>query len=405
MKVIEINATYEYGSTGLIVRDIGRLLEQNGDEVRYIYQFGSCDVINGYRAGSHFDWKFHALYTRITGKQAWASKVSTKQLLNYLNHEKPDVVHLHNLHANYINLPMLLKYLAKQNIATVVTLHDCWFLTGKCCHFAATGCERWKIGCGSCPKRKEKPRSLFCDASHLVAKKKAELFHDINKLTIVGCSKWISNIAKESFVFKGCDVTYIYNGVDTTVFAPKDRTECIRKLGITAKYILLGMAGKWLDERNREVFKTVLSKLSQDEVLVLVGCTDQQKQFLNNYHGVIAVGFVNDRELLSEYYNIADVFVNLTFEDTLPTVNMEALSSGTPVITYDSCGSPELVLEGQTGYIVKQADVLSLIKAIVAIKDKKINRVTCGAEAIRHFDKNINYQQYLRLFRQLVEKE
>lgn len=398
MKVIEINATYGYGSTGLIARDIGELLKKNGDEVRYAYQMGDCAPSEGHQIGSPADWKLHALYTRLLGKQGWLSIGATRKLLKYMDQEKPDLVHLHNLHANYINLPMLLKYLAKKNIATVVTLHDCWFLTGKCCHFVSAGCTRWKTGCGHCPKQKESPGSLFFDRSAEVAKVKRELFQNIKNLTVVGCSEWIADIAKESYVFQDCRVEQIYNGVDTDVFAPMNRQECKQKLGISAEYVMLGMANKWLDPKNRKVFETVAANLQGNESLVLVGCTDEQKKIMESYSRVTAVGFIKERKVLAEYYNAADAFVNLTFEDTLPTVNMEAASCGTPVITYDSCGSPELVKEGETGYIIPQLDSKALLNSWYKVREGEIKRSVCRQFGFEMFSKKERYKDYTALF-------
>ena len=402
MKVIEINATYGYGSTGLIVRDIGELLKKNGDEVRYAYQMGNCAPSEGHQIGSPADWKLHALYTRLLGKQGWLSIGATRKLLKYMDQEKPDLVHLHNIHANYINLPMLLKYLAKKNIATVVTLHDCWFLTGKCCHFVSAGCTRWKTGCGHCPKQKESPGSLFFDRSAEVAKEKRELFQNIKNLTVVGCSEWIADIAKESYVFRDCRVEQIYNGVDTDVFAPMNRQECKQKLGISAEFVMLGMANKWLDPKNRGVLETVAENLTENETLVLIGCTDAQRKELDSFSNITAVGFIKERELLAAYYHSADAFVNLTFEDTLPTVNMEAISCGTPVITYDSCGSPELVQEGKTGYIIPQSDSKALLKRWRDVQAGMLQRHICREIGLNMFGKIERYDEYLSLFSRCV---
>lgn len=402
MKVLEINATYGYGSTGLIVKDIGELLKAGGDEVRFAYQKGDCNENEGYQIGSPINWKFNALHARLFGMQAYSGKCATKKLLRYIDSEEPDIVHLHNLHANYINLPLLLNYLAQKDIATVVTLHDCWFFTGKCCHFTSVGCEGWKKNCGNCPKLREKPSSLIFDRTSKALRDKQKLFEKIKNLTVVGCSKWIAELAKESAVFGKSRITHIYNGVDTEVFTPKDITECKKKLGISAEHVILGMANKWLDNRNEQVLKTVISNLDENEVLLLIGCTEPQQELWSNNSKVMAVGFIRDRKLLADYYNAADVFVNLTFEDTLPTVNMESVCCGTPVITYDSCGSPELTLSGRTGYVIPQRDSKALSFAIDRVKRGDISREKCRGLGVLMFDKIKRYQDYVTLFHEII---
>ena len=130
MKVLQINAVYGSGSTGVIVKDIENAITDCGGKAFVAYQRAPFKPVNSYRIGNALDWKMHALYSRVFGKQAYFSKCATKKLLKWIDEVSPDVIHLHNLHSNYINLPMLLKYVAKKNIATVVTLHDCWFFTG-----------------------------------------------------------------------------------------------------------------------------------------------------------------------------------------------------------------------------------------------------------------------------------
>jgi len=401
MKVLEINSVYSKGSTGLIVKDIGELLKKEGYEVRYAYASKKCND-EDYQIGSFIDWKIHALYTRITGKQGWGSKRTTKRFLSYMNSEKPDIVHLHNLHSNYINLPMLLHFLAENNITTVITLHDCWFFTGKCCHFTSVKCNKWKGKCGNCPKLKETPKSLIFDSTTKVIEEKTKLFHEIKNLTVVGCSKWISSLARESCVFHNCNIIQIYNGIDTNIFYPRNQRMCKEKIEVSSNFVILGMANKWLDERNNNLFNECVRALNNDELLILVGCNQRQLKVLKRYNNVKAIPFIYDRNKLAEYYNAADVFVNPTFEDTLPTVNMESICCGTPVITYDSCGSGELILDG-FGKKIQVGDWLAINKAI---KTAKIERHRISCEHSRNFfDSKIVYKKYVELFCNIIKKQ
>lgn len=154
MKVLQINAVYGHRSTGTIVRDIEHACYESGIEC--LVASPDNEVLNarqGYRIGNSFDHKLHALLCRVKGKQAYFSKCATRALLKYMDCEKPDIVHLHNLHSNYIHLNMLLDYLAKRDIITIITLHDCWFYTGGCFYYSQIGCNRWLEKCGNCPKK------------------------------------------------------------------------------------------------------------------------------------------------------------------------------------------------------------------------------------------------------------
>ena len=238
--------------------------------------------------------------------------------------------------------------MAKNNVATVITFHDCWYFTGKCFHYADIACEGFKSGCGNCPKKKAPPQSLVIDASAKVLKDRYKYLSAIKRLFIVGCSDWVCNEARKG-ILKDFNITRIYNGVDIDTFKPYENNVLKEKFG-KAKYIL-GMANKWLQPENKPVLNTVKEMLSEHFKLVLLGCSPKQQKDLQQLDcNIIPIGFIRDRQELAQYYSSADVFVNVTYADTLPTVNMESICCGTPVITFDSCGSPELVLNGCVDY-------------------------------------------------------
>lgn len=400
MKIAQINAVYGYGSTGVIVEDIEKTIKADGSKPYIVYRSTNKDAKNGYKVGNRFDWAFHAAYTRLFGKQGYASKRATKKLLKWFDSVSPDVIHLHNLHSNYINLPLLLKYCAEKNIKTVLTLHDCWFFTGKCFHFIESNCEKWKVGCDKCPRNKSDVKSLFFDRTKKVFNDKKRLFKNIKDLTVVGCSDWISELAKESAVFAEKKVLTIRNGIDLSVFKPID---CAfrNEHGLNGKFVILGMANKWLDKRNEETVGALIKNLPDDCAIVLVGCNDEQKgRALSDK--VIKLGFVRDKGELAKIYSSADVFVNLTLADNLPTVNMESIACGTPVITYNVGGSPELVSEKKTGYIVEKFDVKALTDCINKIKSGVISQAACRKYAEENFDKDKNYNRYLDIYKGLI---
>ena len=399
MKVMQINSTFGCGSTGLIVKDIDSALWDAGMESVVIYHSANSFPKVGYQVGDKITSRLHAAFARIYGAQGYGSILSTILLKRVIEKEKPDVVHLHNLHSNFVNLNMLLTYIAKKNIPTVLTLHDCWFFTGKCFHFLPSNCEKWTEHCGCCPRIKMDIPSLFCDRTEFVFRDKLSHFQKIKNLTVVGCSQWMTELAMRSPIFKGKKFAQIYNGVDQTVFYPRsefERENIKNELGIKGKFVVLGMANKWLIPENQQVFQSVMQNTNW--TICLVGCTESQKKALSAYSNMLPVGFVSNRETLSKYYAMADVFVNLTLVDTLPTVNMEALSCGTPVRTYNSAGSPELVSEKVTGYITKQFDASSILKRIECIQNKNIQRSACSEVARSNYEIKKQYAKYVDMY-------
>lgn len=399
MKVLQINAVYGYKSTGIIVKDIESLLNNNGHTSYVAYQTAVSPSENSYKIGNIPDYKFHAVYSRIFGKQAYASRLATKGLIRYIKSISPDIVHFHNLHSNYINLNMLCDYLAKAKIATVITMHDCWYFTGKCTHYAAVKCDKWQSTCGNCPQNKNEQASLFFDCTNKVLKDKTEHLNKLHKLTLVGCSKWISNEAKKSLI-KNADIHVAYNGVDTSIFTPHEN-DFKEKYNLKNEFVILGMANKWCLEINKAAVQEIIQE-NTDAKIIIVGCTQEQKDNFKQYENVTCIGYVNDRQELADIYASSDVFINLTHADTLPTVNMESICCGTPVITYNCCGSPELV-DSDSGYVVEENDVDSLLLRIKQIKEKPLHFDV--KEKQKKFDKSTCYNKYLDIYNSILKRD
>ena len=400
MRVLQINAVYGYKSTGVIVKDIGDTLVHNGDEAYFAYQTANAPVENGYLVGGKLSWKWHALHARLFGKQAYASKGATKRLIKWIEKIQPDVVHFHNLHSNYIHLNILCDYLAKKNIPVVITMHDCWYFTGKCSHYAAVKCDKWQDACGKCPLNKSEQPSLFFDNTSKVLKDKTKHLLSLKNLTLVGCSEWVANEARKSKL-STANIQVVYNGVDTSIFAPHE-SELKKELDIENDFIILGMADKWHAEQNREIVEKLIAAQDEKTKIIIVGCKEEQTKYFDQFDKVIPLGYITDRNRLSDIYAAADVFVNLTRADTLPTVNMESICCGTPVITFDCCGSPELVNSG-CGYIVHEGDYETLLAKIEAVKQNSLSFNVL--EEQRKFDKNECYKKYLDIYKDISENK
>lgn len=401
MKVLEINAVYGHGSTGVITRDIEQLCESSGIKC-YVASPDSKvrDAKRGFLIGNALDHKLHAVLSRINGKQAYFSRWATRRLLKFIDEIEPDVVHLHNLHSNYIHLNMLLQHLAKKDIRTIVTLHDCWFYTGGCFHYTAAGCMCWLEGCGNCPKKKQDtPAYLWdCSASILVDRKKYLLA--IPRLTLTGVSEWISNEAKRTF-FADTPIVTIRNGVDLDVFKPTP-SDLRKQLGLEDRYIILGPASKWLQPVNKSVLTYFSEHMQPDEVLLLFGATDCSIPLPEN---VRLYGYTKNREELAALYTCADVFVNTTREDSLSLINVEAQACGTPVVTFDETGPKETV-DGGCGYAVQAGDSEQLYDAVRSIRMLDNNELgkQCRDFVTRNFEKETNYQKYISLYNQIANE-
>ena len=399
-KIVFINAVVGEKSTGLIVSDLVALAKKAGFNTLTCAPSKKAD----YKIGNFIDWKAHALLARLLGKQGFYSKIVTHKLIKQLRREKPDIIHLHNLHGNFINIPSLFKYIKKENVKPVITLHDCWFFTGKCFHFIECGCDKWKTICHDCPQKHQGINSIFLDRSKSVFLEKKLLYDNIDNLSVVSCSKWMDKLAKKSPLFRNKTFYQIYNGVDVSVFHPINIYDnSFYKNNIPSNaFIIMCFASKLLHSKNMDIAKTFIERLKTDDFLIVVGCKKEHKEFLNTYPNIIPLPYITDRRIMAEIYNSSNVFVNLTLSDTLPTVNMESICCGTPVITYDSCGSPELIQEGRTGFVVNKFDLENLMNKIECIRNRLLTKGECASIGINTFDKNRQYQKYVDLYREIL---
>ena len=399
MKVMHINAVYGVGSTGVIVEDLHNLSLENGIQSYVSYSTttkSATDIKNGYVIGENLGKKAHALLARIGGKQAYFSHFATRKFIKYIDTVKPDIVHLHNLHSNYIHLNMLLKYLGEKDIETIITLHDCWFYTGGCFHYTAAGCSKWLESCGSCPKKNQDTPALLKDNSKKILADRKKYLGSIKKLKIVGVSQWIKDESLKTFL-SGRDSYHIYNGIDTSFFTPT-LSDFREKHNLQDKFLILAPANKWLSAVNKDTLRHFTDNLPTDCVLVILGCSEGAKAGLPS--NVLPLDYIRDRDELRKVYSACDVFVNCTREESLSLVNVESQACGTPVVTYRNTGAQETV-DNICSFSVESGNYTELLNTALLIKakGKECFSLLCIEWVKNNFDRDQNYKKYIELYK------
>lgn len=397
MKIVQINAVYGYGSTGVIVKDIQSACQKEGMDCVVAYSQSRGAVSNGYHIGNVLSNKWHAILSRISGKQGYFSCFSTWRFLCFLDSYNPDILHLHNLHGCYINLPMLLKYAAKKDIAVVVSLHDCWFYTGGCSHYTRVDCNKWLQECGNCPRRYEEFPALLYDGSAAQLRDRKKLFGKIKNLTAVGVSRWIVDEARKA-VFRNARCEAIHNGVDTDFFHPA-ASDFRKKYHLEGKFVILAPANKWFLDINRATFDYFAARLTDDMRLVFIGNGADESRMTDK---MINIGYVSSREEIRDIYSACDVMANCTREESLSLLNVEVQACGTPVVTYSNTGVKETV-DGKCGFAVENGNPEDMWKAVgrIRTKGKASFSADCKDWAKKEFDKEDNYQNYILLYKSI----
>ena len=397
MKVLQINSVCGVGSTGRIATDLYKVMKENGIESKIAFGIGNAENIpkeDAFKFGNKFDYYVHNAVSRITDRAGFYSKINTLKLLKFIKSYEPDIIHIHTIHGYYVNIEILFNFLKEYKKPVIWTLHDCWSFTGHCAHFDLIGCTKWKTQCYNCPIHREYPKS-FTDNSRHVYKLKKQLFTGVENLTIVTPSQWLADLVKQSFL-KDHTIRIINNGINLDVFKPIENDIKI-KYQCENKYLILGVAFGWGKKKGLDIFIELAKRLDENKYKIMLVGTDEHidKDLPDN---IISIHRTQNQNELAEIYSAADLFVNPTREDTYPTVNMESLACGTPVLTFNTGGSSEII-DKTCGMVVEKDDIDSMYNEIINICENNVFTKEMCLRKSRMFDKNEKYRNYIELYK------
>ena len=392
MRILEIN-TVNFGSTGHIMLQIADLARSEGHEAVccfYARRNKPADA-NTIYIGNKITHNLHKKFSKYTGYNGCLSIISTWNFLRKVKKFGPDIIHLHNLHDRFINVPMLFKFIKKNNIKVVWTLHDCWSFTGKCVYFTLAGCDKWRTGCCDCPQIHAYPASNV-DRTKKMWELKKKWFTGVKDMTIVTPSVWLSDLVKESYL-KDYPVKVINNGIDLGVFKPTE-SDFRAKHDLDGKFIILGLASVWEKRKGIDVFIELAKRLDDRFKIVLVGTNDEDDKILPD--NIISIHRTSNQKELAEIYSSADLYFNPTREENYPTVNMESIACGTPVMTFKTGGSPEIP-DDKTGVVVED-DIDAVEQKIISIYETGPFKLSDLEERAKTFSADDKFAEYLWLF-------
>lgn len=401
-KLLIVGSSLNYGSPGKITENLGRLAHGNGWEVFQAHglRYSNPSELITHPVSSFIGEKIHAIYSFLFDGHGLASIRGTKTLIKWIEEICPDVIHLHNLHGYYLNYNILFSYLATLDTPIIWTLHDFWPITGHCVHFDNIGCDKWKTECSNCPQRGTYPKSLFLDKSKRNFNLKKKAFTSVKNMTIVPVSKWVGRIVAESFLGK-YPIHPIYNGIDTEIFNIT-RSDLRKHLGLEDKFVLVGVAAPWYPLKGMNDYFELSKHLSSDFQIVMIGLTPKQIKTLPKE--IIGVEKTRSQKELAAYYSMADVVLNLSYQETFGMTTVEGLACGTPGIVYNKTASPELITPN-TGRVVEAGFMNELVNAILDIKNRgklSFSKV-CRERALTFFNKDKQFNEYIKLYNKVIK--
>lgn len=400
--LLQVNTVGNCGSTGKIVESIGVAAQNLGWNV--ISAFGRKERISRLKKAKlacNAEIFANVAWTRFFDSDSPFSKLATRRLISLIKAEKPDIIHLHNLHGYYLNCHDLFEFLLKIDTQIVWTLHDCWSFTGHCAHF--DDCKKWQTLCHNCPKKHDYPKSLLFDNSKNNFLCKKRFAQKAKNLTMVPVSHWLDNLLKKS-IFSNRESVVIHNGINTKIFAPQTDFKDIKdKFSLPDKKIVLGVANVWSQSKGYNDFIKLTQRLN-DAQIVLVGVNKSQKSELAK-HNIIGIERTENQAELAKLYSLADVFANPTYLEALGMVNREAISCATPVVSYNTGGCPESI-NAKTGIIVEKGNIKALANAISEMlkNGKSQYAEACRKKALAEFDEKDRFLDYIKLYETLLGK-
>ncbi|UOW67240.1 glycosyltransferase [Paraclostridium bifermentans] len=401
IKIVAINSV-NYGSTGNTMFDIAKYCRENNFEY-YTYSGSSpkYEKKDHILFGNKYERYINTKITLFTGYDCAALSSGTNKLISDLKLIRPDIIHLHNLHGSYINYVKLFKYIKDSNIKVVWTLHDCWSFTGKCPHFTAIECYKWKDKCFDCKQLDIYPRSMV-DLTSTMYKVKKDTFANLDNISIVVVSNWLKKICKESFLNKH-NTYVIENGINLDKFKASNNTALKEKYNIKDKFIILGVASPWTERKGINDFIKLSQILDSNYYkIVLIGMSKEQIREFSKYN-ILGLEKTDSVEELIEWYSLSDVLFNPSIEETFGLVTVEAMACGTPVIVYNSTASPELI-ENTLGYCIEPHDICRVKEAIHEIKSKgkKYYSYDMVSKVNKYYSKQKQLEKYKQLYENLM---
>ena len=403
-KLLHVNVVANTGSTGRLAESLISHAADAGWDTYFAYGRAITQTrATPIRIGSRFDNYKNALLARVFDNEGFNAKSATKKFVEEIKKVSPDIIHLHNLHGYYINLEILFAYLRESEIPVVWTLHDCWTFTGHCAYYDLADCAKWRTQCSNCPQYKDYPASFSRDNSRNNFLRKKRLFNSLENLTLAPVSYWLENDLRNSFL-QNQKIRMIHNGLDVSKFKQISDVAAVRqKYGITKPKVMLGVSNVWHDAKGLGDFCKLSKMIPDDCQIVLVGVNDEVRKILPPQ--IVVISRTESVEELAKLYSLADVFVNPTYQEAFGMVNIEALSCGTPVATYNSGGSPETV-DPNTGIVVEKGNLNALMNAAISMASKKNAELSeaCRMRAETFFSTEVYCKNYMELYNSLIDK-
>lgn len=408
MKILQVNCVYQKGSTGKIVYDIHQYLLKNSFESIVCYGRGEkVSDSNIYKFCYEFESKLYHLFNLFGWMMYAVCPIATKQLVNIIMDEKPDVVHLHCINSYCVNIYKLLKFLSESNIKTVVTHHAEFYYTGNCGHSYTCTKFQQETGCHNCMILKEATGNNVIDNTHKAWELMRRAFSSfkIENLLFTAVSPWSLKRMEMSPICNSFRCKVVKNGIDTTLFHPSTNEEldyvknCINS---NRKKLILHVTASFSTKKNNPkggyYIKLLAEMMPQYQFVVI---SSHIGEVTNLPPNVFLWGSIKEQRHLAALYTLADVTVITSRRETFSMVVAESLCCGTPVVGF-MAGGPESIAIDDFSRFVEYANVNKLLDAIELFLNREWNATLISEKAKSIYSKDIMASNYIKLYSDLL---
>lgn len=391
--------TCDWGSTGKIAQGLLSYLLNHGEEAIFCYGRGSVPSNNNYyRICNKVELGFNYLKSKFSGKQNDALSNSTERLISRLRSSKVKHIFIINLHGYYINETVLFDYLIKDQINVVYIMADESAFLGNCEY--RNECKKYLDGCKGCKKVNTIARHLSPTVSERSFQLKAAAYEKMTNITFVG-PQYVINSAVTSPLLYGKTTAVVDEAIDVSVNVPKDSSRLRSELGIDDQKIVIGCVAPFSFKRKGVRFLIEAAKrLEHNDRFVFVQVGYDSKDTSELPRNYIPIGYVNNQDLLTEYYSLADLFVFPSLLDTMPNACLEALACGSPLLCFNISGMPYIADESVMT-LVEAENVDQMVEVILQTKKKTSDVINvCRNYALNRYDNQKYFAKLVEIMNQ-----
>ena len=397
MKIVIINTSERTGGAAVAAGRLGKALEQAGIQVDKLVRKDTW--LNRFR----FYWERLIIFlcNHLNRKNLFAVSIANTgmDLSGHPSVKKADIIHLHWINQGFLSVSNLGK-LINSGKPIVWTLHDLWPTTA-ICHYPDK-CKKYQSKCSQCPL--QVTNSLF-DLANWTYNRKKQI--GLNKIHFIGCSKWITEMAKKSSLLEGASFTSIPNPIDTYVFKPLVKKDSRKRFQLPKdKFLLLFAAAKLSDRRKGAAYLieacSILKQYYTDKIEIVLMGNGSEELCQALPFKVNSLGYISDTSTMVAAYSCADLFVIPSLEDNLPNTIMESMACGTPCVGF------EIGDHRVNGYVANYKDAGDLangIQWVLEHEDRLALSDACVKKVQENYTEEVVAKQYTALYEKLLKGE